>query len=140
MLEPQFPSANEPRRAVILMVVLILLTLFAIIGLSFALYASAEAEASRLHREAEVPLQPDADPELLLAYFLGQLLYDTDDFTGVYSALRGHSLARNMYGYNYKRSGDDPAFVVPNTVPFNGLGRLHSQPGITPANPFGVDD
>ena len=37
---------------------------------------------------------------MLLAYFLGQLIYDADDVNGTFSAMRGHSLARNMYGYN----------------------------------------
>src|SRR5262249_40365666 len=53
----------------------------------------------------------DMDPELLLAYFLGQLIYDTDN---PQSALRGHSLARNMYG----KPG--------NTIPFCGSGRVHT--------------
>ena len=138
MLQP-FKKAEEHRRGMILMVVLILLTLFAIVGLSFALYASSEAEASRLYRDAQVAPVPDLDPEALLTYFLGQLLYDVDDSTGVYSAMRGHSLARTMYGYNYPRAVGDPTFL-PNTVPFNGPGRLHSQPGLTPTNPFGMDD
>src|SRR5262249_37415883 len=48
---------------------------------------------------------------------IGQLIYDVgDDLSGVQSALRGHSLARTMYGY------DDQ---VLNIQPFNGTGRLH---------------
>src|SRR5262249_2041009 len=53
------------------------------------------------------------DPELLLAYFLSQFIYDTDN---PLSALRGHSLARNMYG--------GPG----GTVPFNGSGRRPNAP------------
>src|SRR6516165_7265143 len=105
--------SSPQRRGVILLIVLALLTLFAILGLTFVYYASAAAGAARLERESLAATRPDADPELLLAHFLGQLLYDApDDETGVYSALRGHSLARNLFGYK------DGA----NDVPFNGTG------------------
>src|SRR5438105_820526 len=98
----------RPRRGVILMVVLILLTLFAIVGVSFALYTGAEAGAAQRYREAQVPVWADAEPELLASFFLGQLIYDTDDVNGVYSALRGHSFARSMYGGYYPRQQGDP--------------------------------
>src|SRR5438477_8912319 len=89
------------RRGVVLVVILMLLTLFAVVGLSFVIYAGSSATASRLHRESETLTQPDIDPELLLGYFLGQLIYDVpDDAAGAASALRGHSLARTMYGYH----------------------------------------
>jgi hypothetical protein len=60
-------------------VVLALLTLFALVGLSFLLYAEAEARTARLCREAESAMQPDVSPELLLSFFLSQLLYDVKD-------------------------------------------------------------
>ncbi len=145
MVQTQILSPTERRRGVILMVVLILLTLFAIVGLSFALYASSEAQVAQLIREAEVQPRPDAEPELLASFFLGQLIYDTDDFTGVFSALRGHSLARSMYGYYYSRPGAaDPD--IPNTVPFNGMGRFHTHQATAAGdplafmNPFNIDD
>ncbi|HEY7157892.1 MAG TPA: hypothetical protein VH575_28295 [Gemmataceae bacterium] len=101
----------------ILLVVLCLLTLFAILGLAFVLYADASRESARLYRESETQTWPDVDAEMLLSHFLGQLLFDAaDDETGVYSALRGHSLARLMYGYND---------AAANTTPFNGTGRQH---------------
>jgi len=114
--------ANQ-RRGIILMVVLALLTLFAIVGITFVLYSDSEAAAARIAREAESQQRADVDPEQALAFFLGQLIYDVNDndVTGVGSGLRGHSLARTMYGYNYATLG------VPGTniVPFNGVGRLH---------------
>src|SRR6516165_9251942 len=100
MFRPMSRSAPQPRRGVILLVVLSFLALFAVVGLTFVLYADAAAEASRLHREAEAVTRPDVDPELALAFFLGQLLFDADDATGMGSALRGHGLARLVYGYN----------------------------------------
>src|SRR5262245_32835375 len=94
-------EAASARRGIILMVVLALLALFAILALSFVLYADAAAHAARIAREAEQPSRPDVEPELLLSYFLDRLIYDApDDETGVYCALRGHSLARSMYGSN----------------------------------------
>jgi hypothetical protein len=114
-------SLPPPRRGAILLVVLSLLTLFAIVGISFVLYANAAAQSARLDRESASLTHPDVDPELLMAYFLGQLIYDApDDGAGVYSAMRGHSLARNMYGAN---SGTPAAA---NSVPFNGVGRLRA--------------
>ena len=138
------------------MVVLALLTLFATIGLSFALYADAAAASSRIYREAQSPPLPDVDPELLFSYFIGQLIYDVpDDENGIYSCLRGHSLARNMYGLNYSKLPGRPIQYYDrdglplNNVPFNGTGRLHTKfpvagvdaPG-TYNNPFkpGTDD
>jgi hypothetical protein len=102
------PSA---RRGVILLVVISLLVLFAAAGLCFVVYAESQATTARIWREAEDLQQPDGDPELLLSYFLNQLIYDTDN---PHSALRGHSLARTMYG----RPG--------GTTPYNGTGRLHT--------------
>jgi hypothetical protein len=123
------------RRGVILLVVLALLTLFAIVGISFVLYASRQADSSRYNRESEAPPQPDMDPELLLSYFLNQLIFDVDDVNGVYSGLRGHSLARNMYGYNNViQNGGKQIQVLDNTLPFSGVGRLHT------GQAFGADE
>jgi hypothetical protein len=112
------PAAPASRSGVILLVVVSLLTLFALVSISFVLYADAAAVAARLFRESQVPDRPDQDAETLLSYFLGQLLYDVkDDAGGVSSSLRGHSLARLLYGYNEANS---------NATPFNGTGRLHA--------------
>src|SRR5438132_4414470 len=91
------------RRGVILIVVLALLTLFAVIGLSFVLYANSAAESAELGRDAETLAgtnsRPDVKTNVLLNYFLGQILTDADNQTGVYSAMRGYSLGRYIYGY-----------------------------------------
>src|SRR5207244_3903404 len=103
-------------------------TLLAVVGLSFALYAGAAATSSRVHLEAENLTRPDTDPEKLFAYFLGQLIYDVpDDESGVYSALRGHSLARNMYGYHGGTKAPSASPLAANIVPFNGVGRLYAE-------------
>ena len=100
------------RSGIVLLVVMAMLALFSTVALSFVFYAEAEATAARYAAQAQTQSQADVDPELLLSYFLSQLIYDTDN---PLSAMRGHSLARNMYGLN-------PADV--NVVPYNGLGRM----------------
>jgi hypothetical protein len=119
MMHPPDPVLRPPRHGIILLVVVSLLTLFALVGITFVLYSDAAAISSRIFREAEAPSRPDMDPEMLAGFFLGQLLYDVhDDESGVYSALRGHSLARLVYGLNDQGV---------NAVPFNGTGRLRVQ-------------
>lgn len=126
MLQHSDLRANG-RAGVVLLVVITLLTLFAVLGLSFVLYANATADGSRYSREAQSEATPDIDPELLFSYFLGQLLYDTpDDETGVYSALRGHSLARSLFGLNYDPAelGTPALIAARNHAPYSGTGRL----------------
>lgn len=101
----------------ILIVVLSLLTLFAIVGITFVLVADSHALSSKLAREAETTFRPDMDPEAAFSMFLGQLVYDVeDDERGIYSGLRSHSFARTMYGYN-------DAEVAGNDKAFSGVGR-----------------
>ncbi len=145
--------SSRRRPGAILLIVLALLTLFAIVGISFVLYAHAVATSSRYYRESQSENRPDIDPELLLNYFMGQLLFDVpDDERGVYSCLRGHSLARNMFGLDYQvtvdpDTGDQTVLYDRNDVPFNGTGRLHTFPSGLGAyrpgfhnNPFLGDD
>jgi hypothetical protein len=113
------PQAAASRRGVVLLIVISLLVLFALVGIAFVIYAESQANTARIWREGETAQRPDMDPELLLSYFLGQLVYDTDN---PFSALRGHSLARTMYG----KAG--------SVVPYNGTGRLHF------ANGLGLDE
>ena len=65
--------------AAFLVVVLLLITLFAILGLSFVLYADSAATSARLARQAESRTDPDVSPDGLLAWFLGQMIYDVPD-------------------------------------------------------------
>jgi hypothetical protein len=110
-----------------------MLALFATVALSFVFYAETEATSSRLASQGEAAARADVDPEMLLAYFLNQFIFDTDN---IYSAMRGHSLARNIYGYN-------PADI--NAIPFNGVGRKrfpvsHDKLDGKPANPTSKDN
>jgi hypothetical protein len=119
---------KERREGVILMIVIILLTLFAILGLTFLLYADAEATASAAYRDAQnYNLASDESPAVIFSYGLGQLIYDVDDNTNPYSAMRGQSLSRDMYGWNSDEPGTSPPVATgTNIYPFNGTGRLHT--------------
>src|SRR5262249_5873107 len=117
-------TCAQPRRAVILLVVILFLALFAAVALTFVLYAESEAIAARLRKEAEAPHAADAEPELLLSYFLQQLIYDVPDarsgVDSVNSALRGHSLMRTLTGYNTTTGARNDQF-------YNGIGRIRSR-------------
>jgi hypothetical protein len=124
----------KKRRGVILMVVLALLTLFAILGLSFVFYSDAEATSARIFREAQNLSSGDpTDVSTYWAMWLGQFLYDlNDDNFGVMSAMRGHSLGRTMYGWNDPNNGAAGAYAL-NDTPYCGTGRLSE------ALPSGID-
>jgi hypothetical protein len=127
MTAARHPSVR--RRGAILLVVLALLALFAVIGLSFVLYAESEATASRIYREAASQKTPiDVLQRDAASRSIGQLVWGAVDPT---SAFRGHDLATLMYG-----SAD-------GTVPYNGVGLYHENliniPGLAP-NPLNRAD
>src|SRR5262249_30820631 len=99
-------ASRTDRSGIILLVVISLLVLFSLVGLAFVVYAEAQANTARIWREAETHERPDMDPELLLSYFLGQLIYGSNNPN---SAIKGpnYALADNMYG------------MVGGTVPYD---------------------
>ena len=114
-------TLSSRRRGMILLVVLAMLTLFTVIGITFVYLSDSQALSARINKDAENIFNPDIDPQMALSYVMSQLIYDVnDDTTGIYSSLRGHSLARNMYGWNYNSS----ATWLQNDAPYNGPGRL----------------
>jgi hypothetical protein len=137
-------SSAAPRRGIVLLVVIAMLTIFAVVGVAFVYYADAERTAAKYSREATEGVQPSVDPENAFAYFLQQLIYGCSDggrtpppaaggvgspivdTTGVFSALRGHELLRNMYGWNYIVNASGTLTPLNNTQPYNGTGRLHT--------------
>jgi len=121
---------NAPRRGVILIVVLALLTLFAIVGITFVMVAGASAEKQRILRDAAggdtgPPFTDDGTAAFRA--FLSGLIYDVaDDATGLQSSIRGHSLVATMYG----RYGAQFPLQGGATVAWNGIGTF-SEPATT---------
>jgi hypothetical protein len=122
----------------ILLVVLTLLTLFALVGISFVLVAGSQETSARIARESETQFKPNVDPEAALAFFLGQFLYDVNgDTNGVRSSLRGHSLGRGMYGWwDGTNPGQTSQSYALNDKPFTGTGRLFADQASGYLNPF----
>ena len=79
------------RRGIVLVLVLAMLGLLALIGITFATFSSQAKINARNYAQSVLEPQGDA----LLDFALSQLITDTSD---IRSALRGHSLARDMYG------------------------------------------
>jgi len=129
MRHVQFANPDA-RRGVILMVVLALLTLFAVLGLSFVLYANAQSKSSDILLAAEEGVGanaiPDISPDTIANAVFNALLYPQDDSTGIYSAYRGYDFARSVFGNNYTYN---PATQITtrlaNSTPYDGVGRLH---------------
>jgi hypothetical protein len=119
---------RNDRRGAILIVVLAMLSLFAIVGITFVLVASASAEKQRIQRDAagidNGPAIID-NGEQAFARFLNEFIYGTHDNatidpTGLQSSLRGHDLAGLTYGRYYFGSGG-PVQRGAN-VAWNGVG------------------
>ncbi len=121
---------RQSRRGIVLLVVITMLALFAVLGLAFVYYARSEADSAQMSTQAQAQTTMDVDPEFLLSYALGQLIYGVEDQVqyvsypspfyaahNVYSSMRGHDLARGVFGWNRHAL---------NATPFNGVGRPSS--------------
>jgi hypothetical protein len=121
-------NRRDQRQGVVLLVVIAMLTLFAAVGLAFVFYAESEATAANLTVQAGSKSAPDADPELLLSYFLSQFIYGTNN-PG--SAIRGHDLGTTMFGNN-------PNAL--NAAAYSGTERLHYPLDATANQLAGLDN
>jgi hypothetical protein len=90
------------RRGIVLVVVLGMLGLMALIGVTFATFAGQSLIGSRNFNQGVA--RPQA--EVLMDYALAQLINDTNN---PISALRGHSLLRDMYGNDSVFRGANPS-------------------------------
>jgi hypothetical protein len=121
------PSADHRRRhaagrrGTILVVVLALLTIFAVIGIAFVFYSDGEMVAARYAREAEnrngqmIPSPPAFDQHAEQA--LNSVIFGADptDPNAQFNFLRGHDLLTGIYGAHGKATA----------VPYSGAGTLH---------------
>jgi hypothetical protein len=118
-------GSGRRRRGVIMLVVLAMITLLAILGITFVMSSDSMATSARIYREAQVLSSYSnisaltvSDAGMAWESFLGQLIYDVnDDDFGIRSAFRGSSLARTKYGWN-----SAPGAL--NDRPWTGTGRL----------------
>lgn len=132
MLRPTHPArAGGDRRGAILIVVLALLAIFAVVALTFVFYSGAEADAARIYKQGQNAGDGTPNPADAVNAFLSAVVFDAGDGVtnpaDLMNAMRGHSLARTMYGYN-------SANMSMNLVPFNGVGTFHGTPA-----PGGLD-
>ena len=110
MLAPTLAPARH--RGIILLLVLAILALMALIGVTFAsLAGQGRINARNFAQSVLTPRAAD-----LMDFALEQLIADTGD---VRSALRGHSLARDMFGSDAANNGylaADPSTGAPFTI------------------------
>ena len=130
---------HENRRGIVLVLILGVLALMAVIGVTFATFSGQSRISAR--NFAQSVNQPQRDE--LMDYALEQLIGDTAD---IRSAIRGHSMARDMYGNDgnfngYLASRPDGAFMPPHndtnfyiTSVTAGTGTLYNLTTNIPAN------
>ena len=95
------PRSALRRRGIVLVLVLGMLGLMALIGVTFATFAGQSLKNGRNFAQGVGRPQPEA----LMDYALAQLINDTNN---PLSAIRGHSLLRDMYGNDSVYRGSNP--------------------------------
>ena len=130
---------HRNRRGVVLILVLGMLALMALIGITFATFSGQSRISARNYFQSMN--QPQRDE--LMDYALSQLISDTPN---PQSAIRGHSLARDMYGNDanfngYLPSRPDGQYRAPNNDPYfyimsvtAGTGTLYNLTTNIPSN------
>jgi hypothetical protein len=103
-------SRREQRsRGIVLVLVLAMLGLLALIGITFATFSGQARVATRNFLQSTTnPVASD-----LMDFALAQLIGDTND---VRSVIRGHSMARDMYGNDAANNG----YLASNPAAANG--------------------
>ena len=122
-------KSDVKRSGMILLIVVAFLSMFLVVGTTYLLVAdsirrTSDFDLNATDKRSDYALMPDIDPRYMFNFALGQILYDVvdptfDATTGkiltTNSALRGHSLARDIYG-GYILGGV-------NDRPFQGMGK-----------------
>ena len=109
-------QGKRGRRGIVLVLVLGMLALMALIGITFATFSGQSRISARNFFQSMN--QPQRDE--LMDYALSQLISDTPNRQ---SAIRGHSLARDMYGNDANFNGYLPPaptaqYRAPNNDPY----------------------
>ena len=126
-------KTDVKRSGMILLVVVAFLSMFLVVGTTYLLVAdsirrTSDFDLNATDKRSDYALMTDIDPRYMFNFALGQILYDvadptTFDGTGkiltTNSSLRGHSLARDIYG------GYKPAAL--NDRPFQGIGKTATE-------------
>lgn len=89
---------QRERRGIVLVLILAVLGLMAVVGITFATFSGQSRISAR--NFAQSVNQPQRDE--LMDYALSQLICDTPD---IRSSIRGHSMARDMYGNDASGNG-----------------------------------
>ncbi len=127
-------KTDVKRSGMILLIVVAFLSMFMVVGTTYLLVAdsirrTSDFDLNATDKRSDYALMPDIDPRYMFNFALGQILYDVADptifdaATGKIlthnSSLRGHSLARDIYG-GYKVGGA-------NDRPFQGIGKTATE-------------
>lgn len=122
---------QPPRRGTsFILIVVIMVALFAAIGTAYVLYAMQQAKVALYEKDAQgggtiPPLQTPPDPTATVNAFFADLIYDVDygnnNLAYLNNALRGHGIARSMYGYDASLINNTTT-PQPATNPWNGVG------------------
>ncbi len=119
---------RAPRRGtVVVITIFALITILMVLGLAFMMYAVKEKAVAQAHKDgANVAGTGAPDPTDTINRFLSTLIYDEGtEGDSLHNALRGHSIARAMYG----GQRDNAAQWAGSTVPWAGVGTFHENAG-----------
>ncbi|AWM40715.1 hypothetical protein GobsT_07490 [Gemmata obscuriglobus] len=131
MFRPLLRSHRRPPRrgTAILITCFFLITIMMVTGLALVMYAAREKAAAMAYSDAiAVPAKAPPDPTNAVNAFFGGLLYDDlDDGPALQNVMRGHSIARSMYGSRSDYSAPGNPWVG-SVTPWAGVGPFNDQP------------
>src|SRR5205807_76413 len=123
-----FSTSRGGRRGTVTIIVVSFLLVFFILALTFAFYSIAEADQAKVYKDSvnvgmngSFDAGPPPDADGLFDKALGDIIFGPPDgVPGAFNVLRGHDLARLVYGWNPAWDPADPKTWA--TQPYNGIG------------------
>ena len=137
-------KTDVKRSGMILLIVVAFLSMFLVVGTTYLLVAdsirrTSDFDLNATDKRSDFALMPDIDPRYMFNFALGQILYDVADpgIGTTNSALRGNSLARDIYGSYIEGGLNDRPFqrTPPYTYPDSNHLYLGSYKLDTTGNP-----